>query len=271
MSGAVASPLTLGCTTTDGQCLVWLSYLEQVFTWDRRNHTLEPKRGFLLSLGLQEGGGPLQGDFTYMRALPDARAYYSFGADDELTLSARLRVGGLWTASGNPDDSAVITRFYAGGAVSMRGFNDRRLSPLLLAPAPSNPNVLLTVPIGGNGMVEGSFEARYSLTPTLRVAGFVDFGEVTRGPFSPGDIPGMLWAVGVGLRYLTPIGPIRVDIARRLPFGTLPGLYQVNPAGQIVQVPYEAAGDCFGFGGSGVPTPVPDGSCVLHIAIGEAF
>ena len=62
------------------------------------------------------------------------------------------------------------------------------------------------------------------------MAGFVDFGEVTRGPFSPGDIPGMLWAVGVGLRYLTPIGPIRVDIARRLPFGTLPVLYTVDMA-----------------------------------------
>jgi translocation and assembly module TamA len=271
-SGAVTSPLTLGCKTTEDHCLVWLSYIEQVFTWDRRNHTLEPKRGFLLSLGLQEGGGPLQGDFTYLRVLPDARAYYSFGPDDDVTLSARVQVGGLWTASGNPEDSAVITRFYAGGAVSMRGFNDRRLSPLLLAPAPNNPAVAITVPIGGNGMVEGNFEVRYTVTPSVRLAGFVDFGEVTRGPFSPGDIPGMLWAVGVGLRYLTPIGPIRVDIARRLPFGNLPGLYQVNPdTGLIEPVPYTAAGDCFGFGGSGQPTPVSDGSCVLHIAIGEAF
>jgi translocation and assembly module TamA len=269
VSGAVTSPLTLGCKTTNDECLVWLSYLEQLFTWDRRDHALEPKRGFLLSLGLQEGGGPLQGDFTYLRALPDARAYYSFGPDDDLTLSARLRVGGLWTGSGNPDDSAVITRFYAGGAVSMRGFNDRRLSPLLLAPAPNNPAVMLTVPIGGNGMVEGSFEARYTITPSVRLAGFVDFGEVTRGPFSPGDIPGLLWAAGLGLRYLTPIGPIRVDVAYRLPFGTLPGLYTVNPAGVIEPVPYDAAGGCFGFGSSA--SLVTDGNCVLHIAIGEAF
>ena len=103
--------------------------------------------------------------------LPDARAYLSFGDDDALTLSARLRVGELWPTSGRPEDSAVVTRFYAGGSVSMRGFADRRLSPLLLAPAPGNQNLEITVPIGGNGLIDGSVEARYSLTAALRLAG----------------------------------------------------------------------------------------------------
>ena len=59
----------------------------------------------------------------------------------------------------------MVTRFYAGGSISMRGFADRRLSPLLLVPPPPGaPNVAVTVPIGGNGLVDGSFEARYSLT-----------------------------------------------------------------------------------------------------------
>ena len=139
----------------------------------------------------------------------------------------------------------------------------------MLAPAPNDPSVLITVPIGGNGMIDGSFEARYSVTPSLRVAAFVDYGEVTRGRLGPRDIPNLLWAVGVGVRYLTPVGPIRLDLARRLPFGALPALYQVDAAGAIVQVPYQANDSCFGFGGS--TSVVTDGLCALHISIGEAY
>jgi translocation and assembly module TamA len=272
INSAATAPLTLGCQTTTDNCFVWLSYLDPLVTWDRRDHVFDPRHGTYVSLSLQGGGGPLGGDFDYVRVLPDARAYHSFGDAKQLTLSARLRGGELLPWSGNPDDSAVVTRFYAGGSISMRGFSDRRLSPLLLVPPPpANPNVQLTVPIGGNGLIDGSFEARYSLFKSLRVAGFVDFGQVTHGRLTAGDIPTVLWAVGLGVRLITPIGPIRVDIARRLPIGTLPVLYQADPAtGAIVPLPYAANDSCFGFGGSQA-TPVGDGLCVLHLAIGEAF
>ena len=166
-----------------------------------------------------------------------------------------------------------MTRFYAGGGVSMRGFADRRLSPLLLAPAPNgNPNVLITMPIGGNGLFDGSVEARYSVIPWIRVAAFVDVGQVTHGRLGAQDLGHMLWAVGVGVRFLTPVGPIRIDVARRLPFGTLPTLYEVDEmTGAIVVRPYQANNSCFGLGGSSVDTPVPDTQCALHISIGEAF
>lgn len=207
-----------------------------------------------------------------MRALPDARVYTSFGEENALTLAARLRTGELWPWSGNPDDSAVVTRFYAGGSNSMRGFSDRRLSPLLLVPPPPGaPNVQLTVPIGGNGLIDGSLEARYSVTKSLRIAGFVDFGQVTYGRFTPGDVPNVMWAVGLGVRLITPVGPIRVDLARRLPFGDLPVLYAVDAAGAIAPLPYVANNSCFGLWGSHAPTPVDDSMCVLHFGIGEAF
>lgn len=272
INSVAAAPLTLGCHTSGSSCLVWLSYLEQVLTWDHRDHPLEPRRGFYFSFSVQEGGGPVGGQFSYLRVLPDGRGYISFGADDQLTLSARLRVGDLWPRSGSPDDSAVVTRFYAGGSVSMRGFNDRRLSPLLIAPPPEGSQASqLTLPIGGDGMIDGSVEARYSITASLRLAAFVDFGQVTRGTLSASDFRDVLWAVGGGIRYLTAIGPIRVDIARRLPYGRLPALYQLNGT-TIGQVPsYGVDTSCFGLGGSRPATAVTDGSCVLQISIGEAF
>jgi translocation and assembly module TamA len=271
LASAASAPLTLGCDTNSNNCFVWLSYLDQTLTWDRRDNPLEPRRGTYVGLSLQEGGGPLQGQFDFLKAMPEARAYVSFGEDKDLTLSGRLRFGGLWTLSGNPDDSAVVTRFFGGGGVSMRGFNDRRLSPLLLAPAPgANPGVTLTLPIGGNGLIDGSFEARYSLTPSLRLAAFVDFGQVTRGPLALDDFPHVMWAVGIGVRYLTAIGPIRLDLARRLPFGRLPPLYELQN-GAITKVDYAVDDGCFGVGGSHTGTVVTDGLCVLHISIGEAY
>jgi translocation and assembly module TamA len=275
INSAATAPLTLGCETTSGTCNVWLSYLEEVVTWDRRDIALEPHQGFYASLSLQEGGGPLQGDFDYLRVLPEVRAYLSFFEGDALTLSARLRVGELWPiGGGGPEASAVVIRFYSGGATSMRGFSERRLSPLLEAPAPNtNPPVIETVPIGGNGLFDGSFEARYTVLSHLRVAGFVDVGQVTTGLFGVGDLPGVLWAVGLGLRYLTPIGPIRLDLARRLPFGDLPPLYTTDPTtGNIVRVPsYAVDESCFGLFAPHPNTPVTDGSCVLQLSIGEAF
>ena len=272
INSAATAPLTLGCQTTTGSCIVVLSYIEEVITWDHRDKPLEPRNGFYTSLSLQEGGGPLQGDFGYLRVLPDLRAYLSFLDDKSLTFAARLQVGELWPISG---ESAVVIRFYGGGANSMRGFSERRLSPLLEAPAPgTHPPVTETVPIGGNGMFMGSFEVRYSVLDNVRVATFVDVGQVTSNLFGLSDLPGVLWAVGVGLRYLTPIGPIRLDLARRLPFGTLPTLYTTDPATGAINPgnnSYPVDESCFGFFGSHPVTPVSDGACTLQISIGEAF
>ena len=275
INSAATAPLTLGCNTTSDHCLVLLSYIEELITWDRRDNPLEPRRGFYASLSLQQGGGPLGGDFTYLRALSEVRGYVSFGEEKSLTLSARLRAGDLWPSSGDPDSSAVVTRFYSGGAMSMRGFNDRRLSPLLEAPAPAAPGVApatLTLPIGGNGLIDGSVEIRYSLTRNLRLAAFVDVGQVTRGTIGPDDFIHVLWAVGFGLRYLTPVGPIRVDLARRLQLGRLPPLFASDASGKIVQISsYPVGTSCFGIGGTRPDTPVTDNLCVLQISIGEAF
>ena len=132
------APLALGCASDP--CFVLLSYLEQIVTWDRRDHPLEPRRGFYLSLALQQGGGPLGGDFEYLRILPEARAYATPDDDGALTVAVRLRVGTLVPRSGRAEDSPVVARFYAGGANSMRGFGLRRLSPMLLLPVDARPS-----------------------------------------------------------------------------------------------------------------------------------
>jgi translocation and assembly module TamA len=287
-ANAQSAPLTLGCQSDP--CFVWLSYLEEAITRDTRDSALEPRRGHYLSLSLQEGGGPLGGDFTYLRVLPEVRAYTSVGHDDRFTFAGRFRVGSLLTASGQ--DSAVVTRFYAGGSLSMRGFGVRRLSPMLLVPTDGyDPNDgakrgnRVALPIGGNGIIEGSGEARMHLADTVLMAAFVDFGSVTRDRFPLNEIGRMSWAVGLGFRFLTPIGPLRFDLGFRLPVGTPPPLY-VFEGKDLKEITYEKAADnlpvaghedgthvdhnCFGIGGAG-GSWVTDGLCAFHLSIGEAF
>jgi translocation and assembly module TamA len=301
-----AAPLALGCPSAP--CFVLLSYLEQDITWDRRDDRLEPRRGHYLALTLQEGGGPLQGDYTYLRIAPEGRGYLSFGESRRTTLAARLSVGtlinknGVDPSSGEQKDSAVVVRFMAGGANSMRGFSLRRLSPLLLAQNVNSRNALYAFPIGGDGDIEGNLEVRRAITQNFTVAGFLDFGTVTREALAPSALATLQWAVGFGLRYLTPVGPIRVDIGVRLPFGRPPPLYTLvvdekghqhtveisystglydrvdptmpPPGSRMYPVPETGANvnkSCFGIGGNNKSTWVTDGLCAFHISIGEAF
>ena len=298
-ASVAAAPLALGCDSDP--CFVLLSYLEEVVTWDTRDSPLEPRRGHYLSLSLQEGGGPLGGDFDYLRVLPEARGYFTAGEDDIVTLAGRIRAGTLLTRSGRPEDSAVTTRLYSGGSMWMRGFAMRRLSPMLLVPTPGaeSEEDKIALPIGGNGLIEGSLEARGRVSESLIIAAFTDFGVVTRRRLPIGDIPNLQWAGGIGLRYLTPVGPLRIDLAFRLPFGKPPPLFDLNGreilyakargpemngergplAGDMPGLGGTIAGSengdnindsCFGLGGS-KDVWVRDGLCAFHISIGEAF
>ena len=317
-----APALAFGCTdTVSSSCTIALSYLEQLITWDRRDDISEPRSGYYMALGLQEAGSILQGDFTYLRVLPEARVYKTVDDARRLTLSARVRAGKMFPIGhdGGEPNSPIITRFFSGGDL-MRGFNSRRLSPQLgqilpnkctdpldptkfVTPEKCDPNKKENqtsaelVPIGGEGLFETSFEARYRLTQSLVLATFYETGLVT-APKVPlrnnkgeplltdiyGDRDTLQHAVGIGLRYLTLIGPIRLDIGYRPPFGGPLRVYSAYSAKDLENQPeqqqaarqlIEGLNDtsCFGlFGNKGTKYPgAPEGRCSFHLSIGEAF
>jgi len=155
----------------------------------------------------------------------------------------------------------------------MRGCSDKRLSPLRLE-AKTDPRGEFDaepVPIGGDGMFEMSFESRYEIRKGIILAAFVDSGFVTSEhvPLSREYFTqNLLWAVGGGVRYVTPVGPVRLDLAYRLPVG--PGLPVYDaPDQQLTFLPSQG---CFGIG-SGRPdrAGAPEGLCSIHLSIGEAF
>ncbi|WPB78669.1 BamA/TamA family outer membrane protein [Archangium violaceum] len=291
-------PLVLGCPPNSGSdtCNISVSYLEQIAEWDRRDDIIAPKQGFYTALSLQEGGGPLQGDYDFLRVLPDVRGYYTFGDSGRFTLAARLRLGTLLTPVITNEagerirqESAIVNRFFAGGGASMRGFNSRRLAPMNLVSTDENlAPVDRVVPIGGNSLVESSVELRVKLIGNLYLAAFHDTGLVGAGPLNFGPPQSDIrkessrvfgshhyQAVGLGVRYVTLVGPIRLDLARRLNIGRpLPIFDPTTGTASTLG----GLGDCFGLGGvrqteaaTNLYAGSPEGLCTFFLSIGEAF
>jgi translocation and assembly module TamA len=258
--GGRSPAVAFGC---DSPCV--LSYLEQTIQFDRRDSPIEPRAGYYLAFSVQEGGGPLQGAFTYVRLLPEVRGYFSVGENKDLTFAARTRAGWLLPRGGGA--SPIVARFFSGGSTAMRGFNSRRLAPQVVVPRVDDDGVLIgeTIPIGGDSLFEASGEVRYNVWGDLVVAAFSDAGLVSKYRLDFGDLQ---VAVGTGVRYRTPLGPIRLDLAYRLPVG--PRL-EVDPSPDAA--PVQASRGCFGIGGgtSDNYAGYPEGLCSFHLSIGEAF
>lgn len=268
--GGTGPEALFGCPAV---CAV--SYLEQTVEWDRRDSRLEPKTGTYFALSLQEGGGPVGGIFPFFRVSPEARGYLSFGEQKKVTVATRLRLGTLLSFRSD-GETPILSRFFSGGS-GMRGFATRRLSPLL-AIARSGATVdpatgktpAETLPIGGKGLLEASLEVRWNVWGDLVLAVFGDAGAVTADSLTPagfGDFVSNIYtAVGFGARYRTPLGPIRVDLAFRLPIGK-----PLLPTDPTLDFPVNTG--CFGLGGAGNANFAgsPEGLCAFHLSIGEAF
>ena len=213
----VNGDLAAGTEESELSCLddrCFLTYFEQRLRWDGVDNPLDPKRGVIATLSLQEGFQVGKYGYGYLRFLPEVKAYWSPSA--RTVLGVRLRVGALV-----PIDQAtappVTARFLGGGPGAMRGFDTTRLSPYALDSTGGY------APVGGNGLVDGSVELRISVTESWSGALYVDVGNVSDYDSLPGtwlgafDLSYMQWAAGLGLRYATPVGPLRVDGAIRIP------------------------------------------------------
>ncbi len=202
--GTTTSQLFLA-SCPPGHCV--LSYFEQQVAWDGRDNPLEPHSGAYLGLSLQEGLHLLGYGFRYLRLIPEGRAFLPLGRRS--VLAARLRFGFLFPFAG--DTSPIVARFTSGGPNSMRGYYSGRLSPVVLATDGT------TLPIGGEGLIDGSLELRFPLSRVLQAAVFLDMGNVGSSSSDALDLGALQYALGFGLRYLTPFGPLRVDLAANLP------------------------------------------------------
>ncbi len=160
---------------------------------DTRNSRLDPTRGYLLSLDAMGSIRSVLSDATYYKLLAVGIWHLPIPG---INLAWRGRAGTLDIADGEVPPSY---RFYAGGMRSNRGWAYRQLGP-------KNRN---GDPIGGFSVAESSLEWRHNLPHSLRGVLFVD--ATVLGQDASPDFGTVYTAVGAGLRYLSPIGPIGLD------------------------------------------------------------
>ncbi|MDQ1298418.1 MAG: translocation and assembly module TamA [Campylobacterota bacterium] len=162
---------------------------------DTRDKPLDPKKGYWINAKAQ---GSLLSDYsdaTYFKTLLSGAYLESVG---EHIVGTRVKWGTLRTYEGQTPPSY---RFYAGGMNSNRAYTYRELGP---KDAQGDP-------LGFASLLEGTVEYRFPIYSALRGVLFSDLTFGSNNYIPDYSLP--YWAVGTGLRYVTPIGPIAIDVA----------------------------------------------------------
>jgi len=173
------------------------------------NNLLDAKQGYVAAIHLEQAGKWLAGTWDYYELTGELRVFKSLS--DRLVAAAQARMGGI-DAFGSPElNVPFFKRYFLGGATNLRGWGRYEVSPLSAA----------GLPIGGFSFMNFSTELRANIWHNLGGVIFLDGGNVWGDRFSF-DLPTMRYDVGPGLRYQTPIGPIRADLGFQL--NPIPGL-----------------------------------------------
>jgi translocation and assembly module TamA len=169
---------------------------------DSTGFTLDPRDGSIVDLRVEPSVSAGDATLGFVRYIGEGRTYESFLDNDRLTLAARVRTGWLEPVAGSADDVPPDRRFYAGGGGSVRGYEYNSIYP--------GERDLLGLTPGGQGMLEGSVEARYRFDNGWGAVVFIDGGTAYDDWSEAGDLS---FGAGVGVRYDLGFAPLRVDFA----------------------------------------------------------
>ncbi|MEG3165712.1 autotransporter assembly complex family protein [Sphingomonas sp. PB2P19] len=178
----------------------FIGALPTSLNYDGSDDLLNPTRGFRLGARVSPEVS-LQGSvFGYTRVQFDGSVYRT--VHDGVVLAARTRLG---TIAGAPRDQvAPSRRFYAGGGASVRGYGYQAIGP-------RDPN---NDPVGGRSLTEFAIEARVKAFGNFGIVPFLDAGNIYTSPLP--KFTGLQYGAGLGVRYYSNFGPIRLDVGTPL-------------------------------------------------------
>ena len=161
-------------------------------TFDFRDHPVSPTHGWIISTSLDADA--IAGDVAFGRAT--ARLSYYQPVGSTMLLALGVRGGLIYPLTEVPIDE----RYFNGGGTTVRSFRERELGP----------KDRHGYPIGGEAFTIFNAELNFPIRGALHGAVFFDAGNVI-ATFHDAGVQDMRYAVGLGLRYQLPIGPLRVD------------------------------------------------------------
>ena len=176
--------------------------------FDTTDSKLDPTRGVRLNASAVGLGTFLGSSLDLVQLKAGASAYYSIDADSRYVLAGRVAAGGM--VGPQLDEIPANWRFYAGGGGSVRGYAYNELGP----------TVWWGAVVGGRSLFDASAEVRVKVTDTIGIVPFFDAGNAFASS-TPDFRQPLQMAAGLGLRYYTSIGPIRLDVAA--PINPRPG------------------------------------------------
>lgn len=193
-----------------------VSVVTPSLTYDSRDNVFDTRKGDLLTASIDFAG--LGGDKNYTKFFGRASHYFPMPRGAVLEVRGRL---GLAQPYGSTEKVPIYERFFAGGAYTIRGYEERKVGPV---------DPLSKDPLGGASMAVGNIEYTYPLFNFLKVAAFYDVGNVwekmgdifsNKDANGVSDSGGLKSGFGLGLRIKTPIGPIMLDYG--IPLDKEPG------------------------------------------------
>lgn len=181
------------------------------YVYDARDNKLNPTKGFRL-LAFAEPTYDLKSGAAFVKFRGEGSIYRSLDQDGRMVLAGRVAAGTI--AGGALADIPADRKFYSGGGGSVRGYSYQGLGPKVLDPTTGK-----FVPIGGRSFAEASAELRLQVSDKFGLVPFIDAGTVSFDQVP--DFGDVRFGAGLGIRYLTPFGPLRIDAA--VPLDKRPG------------------------------------------------
>ncbi len=170
--------------------------------YDTRDNPFEPKEGMLAGLSFKIASGLFFSETDFAKVTFYGNKYLKIS--EKLVAAFSLR-GGFAKGFGNTTELPIVERFFLGGRTTVRGYGQDTLGP-----KGSDGN-----PTGGNVFMMGNLELRAYSDKGLGVVGFIDGGNVWQKT-NQIDISEVKFTAGIGIRYKTPAGPLRIDYGHKL-------------------------------------------------------
>jgi outer membrane protein assembly complex protein YaeT len=208
--GFLKNLLALGLDPLNGQAKGWLSSIAVDMHRSTADSTVNAKSGYLVDTHVELAGNQLGGDYEFTEAIFEGRYYFPI-VRDRAIIAVKARAGAIGTIGTDTNLGVPFyRRYFLGGAQSLRGWGRFEVSPLFDG-----------VMVGGHTMFESSAEVRVPVWGNLSAVLFADAGNVWQSAWNF-DLNDLRYDIGPGVRYLTPIGPIRADVGFQL--NPIPGL-----------------------------------------------
>ncbi|HIJ21231.1 MAG TPA: BamA/TamA family outer membrane protein, partial [Deltaproteobacteria bacterium] len=186
--------------TDDEHTIYHLAFLPLTASQDTREDLLNPTHGYNLTMSAAPYQDVEDGNLRFFRYLLSGSTYYNFNTGDKVVFAVRADFGQMIGV--DHDEMPADLRFYAGGGGSVRGYAYQYAGP-----------VKGDVPLGGLSSLTFSLELRFKITESIGLVPFLDGGTVFLDTVPNFGSQDLYYGTGLGLRYYTAIGPIRLDVA----------------------------------------------------------